>query len=411
MRHSVLVLSLAFSLVACNGDASVPTTSTTTAPATTVAPTTTGATTTTTVPPSGTAFADAIEVGVPIRLASTHRVVNVDADDVLNARRLPGAGGPLVAELDPAYSTFRFTGETTEVPDGGTWAKIVLSDPAVQLVFDPEPWQVPWGWVNAFYMEPLAEWAPVNGSCDPDGGVSGYAGDPSSTFDQLMDLLLLDFGACSQLVVTLAAGDELDHLGTTLPAVTASVLPAGIVRLEIDPPDQGWLQVLWPATEIITPDLEVYTVRGTDGEIWIDIHGASQAAVEYLGDQGQLVVHLADGAPVGTERNETLVGAFFEAGPSTVSLWGYGRPFEAFFSAKVLDATDAVVAVPATGNSLWEPGSGAFGVGTTDWSETWGWWSIDLDISGLAPGDYRVVLADDGATEDAPTIIAPFTAP
>ena len=232
MRLLAILLSLSLTIAACAGEPA-ETSSPTTAPPATTAPATTAPSTTAPAPSTtegvlGTPFADEIVVGESIQLSSTHRVANVPPDDVLNARIVPGAGGPLFAELDPAYSTFRFTGETTEVSDGGTWAKIVLNDPRVQLVFDPEPYQVPWGWVNSFYMEPIREWAPSNGACDVTGGVTGYPGDPESTYDQLIDLLLLDFDECSQLVVTLAQGDGLDHLGTTLPAVTASVLPSGI---------------------------------------------------------------------------------------------------------------------------------------------------------------------------------------
>lgn len=418
MRQIGLLLVLTLVLVGCTGGASdttvaPPTTiappTTTTAP-TTTAPTTTAAPTTTL--PAGPVFADGIAVGEPIRLSSTHRVVNVPDDDVLNVRMLPGAGGPLAAELDPAYSTFRFTGETAAVGDGGNWAKVVLSDPAVQLVWEPEEYQLPWGWLNAFYMEPLQEWVPVGGRCDPSGGLTDHDGDPASTYGQVIDLLLLDFGDCTQVVITLAEENGLDPLGTTLPDVRATVLGSGIVRLTILPPSSGWLQVLWPATEILTSDLEVYTVRGTDGEVWIDIHGASLASVDYLGAQGQVVVDLVDGAPVGTEKDDSVVGAFYEATSDSLHLWGYGRPFEANLSVRVLDATDTVVAVPATSDvAAFNPGAGAFGIGTTDWFETWGWWDLRLDTSGLPAGDYTVVIADDGALEDGPSVEAPFTVP
>ncbi|NND84994.1 MAG: hypothetical protein HKN46_07570 [Acidimicrobiia bacterium] len=415
MRRVAIAVFVALVVVACGGGTSETTVAPSTPSTTAAPPNTTGSTTTTAAAatvPAGTAFGDAITVGEPIQLASTHRVVNVPDDDVLNVRLLPGAGGPLAAELDPAYSTFRFTGETRAVGDGGNWAKVVLSDPAVQLVFDPEDYQLPWGWLNAFYMDPLEEWAPVNGSCNPSGGLTDHAGDPSSTYGQLIDLLLIDFGTCTQLVVTLAEENGQQPLGTTLPDVTATVLPSGIVRLEVLPPTSGWLQVLWPATEIISTDLEVYTVRGLNGEVWIDIHGASQASVEYLGGQGQIVVHIADGAPVGTEKDDSVVGAFYEATAATVHLWGYARPFEANLSVRVLDATDTVVAVPATSDvAVYGAGSGAFGIGTTDWFETWGWWDLQLDVTGLAAGDYTVAIADDGALEDGPFVEAPFTIP
>lgn len=415
MRRIVPLIVLALVVAACASDVADTTVAPTTAPPATAPPATEPTTTTvppTTTPPSDTWFADDIEVGAPIRLSSTHMVANVPDDDILNARMLPGAGGPLAAELDPAYSTFRFTGETTEVADGGTWAKVVLSDPAVQLVWEPEEYQVPWGWVNAFYMAPLVEWAPVNGTCDPAGGLADHAGDPASTYGQLIDLLLLDFGTCAQLVVTLAEANGTEPLGTTLPDVTASVLPSGIVRLVFPAPSSSMLHVLWPATEVFAGDLEVYAVRGTDGEVWVDIHGASQASVEYLGAQGQVVVHLADGAAVGTERNDSVVGAFYEATPTAVHLWGYARPFEATLSVRVLDASGRVVAVPATSDvGVYGAGGGAFGIGATDWFETWGWWDLLLDISGLAAGDYTVVVADDGALEDGPFVEAGFTVP
>lgn len=417
MRRSALSLVLSLILVGCAGGVSDTTAgpTTTSTPTTIVVPTTASPTSTaapTTTIPVGPVFGDTITVGELIRLSSTHRVVNVADDDVLNVRMLPGAGGPLAAELDPAYSTFRFTGETQAVGDGGNWAKVVLSDPAVQLVWEREEYQVPWGWLNAFYMEPMEEWSPVGGVCDPSGGLVDHTGDPASSYGQLIDLLLIDFGTCTQLVITLAEANGLDPLGTTLPDVSATVLPSGIVRLGILPPTSGWLQVLWPATEVLAGDLEVYTVRGMMGEVWIDIHGASAASVEYLGDQGQIVVDLSDGAPVGTEKDDSVVGAFYEASADSVHLWGYARPFEANLSVRVLDATEAVVAVPATSDvAVYGAGQGSFGIGTTDWFETWGWWDLQLDVSGLPAGDYTIVIADDGALEDGPFVEAPFSIP
>ena len=52
-----------------------------------------------------------------------------------------------------------------------------------------------------------------------------------------------------------------------------------------------------------------------------------------------------------------------------------------------------------------------FGIGTTDRFETWGWWDLQLDVSGLPAGDYTIVIADDGALEDGPFVEAPFSIP
>lgn len=404
-------------LLAACADGVVVTTTEAIPPGTTIVPTapTTGATpgppASTEAPAPGEEFSDLIVTGDPILLTSTHRVANVPSDDVLNARRVPGAGGPLVAELDPAYSTFRFTGESLVAADGGTWMKIVLSDPAVQLVSGPEPYELPWGWVNSFYTEPLTEFAPIGGACTPDGQPQPHVGDPNSTYDQLIDVLLLDFDGCSQLIVTLAEAGGPDHLGTTLPNVGVEAIPDGL-RLTIPPPGSGWLHVLWPATELITADLEVYVVRGVDGEVWIDIHGAGAAEVSYLETKGQVVVNLANlGGPLPDRNGSIVAHPAEETSANSWTISGQARPFEANLSVSVRDNDDAVVAVPVSGPTVNVFGPGAFSVMTYDWSETWGSFEFTVDMSGLPTGDYVVRLADTGATEDGPVVDVPIVIP
>lgn len=411
--YSRILVCLVVAAAACTGGEAA-TTTTAAPPGTTIVPATPAPPVTAppaTDPPAlGDGFHDVITVGAPIRLTSTHRVANVASDDVLNARRIPGAGGPLAAELDPAYSTFRFTGETTTVADGGTWMKIVLSDPAVQLVFGPEPYEIPWGWVNAHYTEPIDEISPIGGSCDVTGVPSPHAGDPNSAYDQVIDLLLLEFGGCSQLLITLAQGDGVDHLGVTLPDVATSAIPGGL-RLEILPPESGWLQVLWPATELFTTDVEVFVARGPGGAVRIDLLGIDVAETAYLADQGQIVVSFeAAGGPFPDRDASVAANApSVEAGVWTIS--GYARPFEASLSVSVRDANDTVLDVPVSGDGVNVFGPGAFSVMTTDWSETWGWFEFQVDTSSLPSGNYVVRLADDTAMEDAPTVNVPISVP
>lgn len=417
MKPLGIVPALVLLLVVACGDGGSVTTTEEIPPGTTIVPTapTTNTTpktpATTEVPAPGVPFADVIGAGDLIRLTSTHRVANVPSDDVLNARRTPGAGAPLVAELDPAYSTFRFTGETVEASDGGTWMKIVLSDPAVQLVYGREPFEVPWGWVNSAYTEPIAEFTPIGGGCVPVGQPQPHVGDPSSTYDRLIDLLLLEFEECSQLTVTLAESDGTDHLGVTLPDIGVESIPDGL-RLVIEPPESGWLQVLWPATELLTADLEVFVVHGTDNEVWIDIYGAGDADIFYLDTQGQIVVSLATfGEPL-PDRNGSIVAT--PAVESSAGFWtisGYARPFEANLSASVRDANDDVLAVPVAGPTVNVFGPGAFSVMTYDWSETWGWYEFTVDMSGLPTGAYVVRLADTGGNEDGPVVDVPIVIP
>ncbi len=411
--YSRILVCLVVAVAACaGGDAATTTTSS--PPGTTIVPATPAPSVTAppvTDPPSlADGFHDVITLGAPIRLTSTHRVANVASDDVLNARRLPGAGGPLAAELDPAYSTFRFTGETATADDGGTWMKIVLSDPAVQLVFGPEPYELPWGWVNAHYTEPIGEISPVGGSCDVTGVPAPHIGDPSSAYDQVIDLLLLEFDGCSQLLITLAQADGVDHLGVTLPDVATSAIPGGL-RLEILPPDSGWLQVLWPATELFTTGVEVFVARGPGGAVRIDLLGIDVAETAYLADQGQIVVSFeAAGGPFPTRDASVAANApSVDAGVWTIS--GYARPFEANLSVSVRDANDTVLDVPVSGDGVNVFGPGAFSVMTTDWSETWGWFEFQVDTSGLPSGNYVVRLADDTAMEDAPTVDVPISVP
>ncbi len=410
-----ILISFLLLVAACAGGDSTTTTGAI-PPGTTIVPATPASTpppevSTTDPPAAGEVFADDIVVGEVIRLTSTHRVANVPSDDVLNARRTPGAGGPVAAELDPAYSTFRFTGETTETSDGGTWMKIVLADPAVQLVFGPEPYELPWGWVNGFYTEPVTEFAPIGGSCSPMGPPQPHNGDPDSTYDQLIDLLLLDFGDCSQLVITLSEGDGIDHLGVTLPDVGVEVIPDGL-RLVILPPGSGWLQVLWPATELWTDDLEVFVAHGPASAVWVDIYGAGEAETIYLADQGQIVVNLQAVGGAFPDRNGSIAAKVpVEASPTTWTISGYARPFEANLSASVRDSDNNVLNVPVAGSGVNVFGPGAFSVMTTDWSETWGWFQFTVDMAGQPSGNYTVRLADDGGYENGPMVLVPIVVP
>jgi hypothetical protein len=236
-------------------------------------------------------------------------------------------------------------------------------------------------------------------------------GDPESTYDQLIDLLLLDFEECSQLVITLAEGDGVDHLGVTLPSVDVQEIPDGL-RLVILPPGSGWLQVLWPATELWTDDLEVFVARGPGSAVWVDIYGAGSAETVYLWDQGQIVVNLeadGDGFP---DRDGSIAAKVPAAVSATVwTISGYARPFEANLSASVRDSGNNVLNVPVAGSGVNVFGPGAFSVMTTDWSEAWGWFQFTVDMSSQPSGNYVVRLADDGANENGPVVLVPIIVP
>lgn len=386
-----------------------PTTTEPTVTTTEPQPTTTSttSTTTTTLPP--TPFADHVTVGDPIRLSPTHRVTGVAAEDVLNVRAAPSPSASIRTELAPD-GVMRFTGELGTASDGGSWAKVVLPDPAAHPSVDPQPYDVIWGWVNTRFTEPTDTFAPIGETCEP-GPLEPHSGDPGSSYGQIVDVTVLPFDQCSQIIITLGEADGNDNLGATLPPISVSRPFGDVVRLAIDDPADGSLQVMVPASEVFTADIEVYAVRRPGGGIWFDIHGAAEAGVQYLADQGQIVVTVEGGAVL-PDRDFTLSVAHVVEGDDTMTVRGYARPFEASMRVEVVDSDGVIAEVEASGDSVWLPGPGVIGVMTTDWSEAWGWYEFTLDLSGLTAGDYFIRLLDEAVDgPDSPVLEIPVTVP
>lgn len=388
-RIYLLVTGLSLVAVACSAAEPASTTAgpvpvTTAAPA----PSTTSASTPTTESASGVGGSDLIVLGEPIVLSSTHRVVEVASDDVLNGRYAAGAEYGVNAELDPGYGTMRLKGSTVTLEGGSEWVSVAYA-PDTQLVDESEPYG--YGWVNSHFIAPIESWVPLGGGCNLEAGTNKSFGDDASPANEVFDLMAVDLGDCIRIIVTFAEVVSGEHLGTTLPLIEALEIDGS--RLRIDLPAEF---VVPHATDIFGSNVSALVAIRPGGGFWLEIAKPGGASVRAIEGSGQIVIDIEKGDVDSIFHHDGTIVALPPQGPSNnLGFVGYARPFESTLSVIVGEHEgDSEYPEHVEGSGVIVDGAAVM---TSGWLEAWG--IYEFRVVNLPSGVYDVIVADDSAVD------------
>lgn len=307
------------------------------------------------------------------------RVINVGHNDELNVRTGPSTQFGSVGSLPPAAQGVEATGRGFLLPNGSEWIEVEANEFSAG------------GWVNGFYLAPMDVDTSFAALPCAIGAVQTTlnAGDigPGTGYDTVTHIEHL-FGPCERTIITL----ETDRFEST----PSSGLSDVGIRVEL-PGIEGTIVAE-------NNDGAVYVRRSlVTGEIEAEIFTESTAyGLTFLTEPARIVIDRSAASSGPEASDNQVVLRSFTGGDGNVSMPatinGLARPFEAQFSAAILDANGDKVSVDWSGGTFGPDTSTDYYAMTSDWSSAWG--MFELTIDGLTPGDYTFVVGQQGADDD-----------
>ncbi len=367
------------------------------------------------VGPVDTGDSDSDELATEGRLRVATEAVRADANDpFLNVRSDAGSSADLVAKLPPTYRGLRATGEQEVTADGATWIEVEMLHPVAysgSVSFDANPV----GWLNAGLTEPLVDGIGVG--LDEVPGCTAPASSPSSGSQLagsgyvfgLESARLAD--DCVRVVLTIGEGQaayawDSVTAGTapaaSLPAI--QIMSSGGLGVVVD---LGSVTSAWPqATET---GGGVYVVRAADGNLdLVSPLPVRSATVTALPEIGVVVIDLAVAGSAPLADDGIVLTEEPRASAGSVTVLGLARPFEALLGISIEDASGQSVEATYSGSTfLGTMTTDTYAVGTTDWTTAWG--SFAVEAKGLDPGDYVMLLDEEGGQDDPDPVRVPFS--